>query len=189
MSKCVVKQRLLDQFVQNWQTSLSDSSKALNCRIFKTKFEFKEYFKILNIGDAIRLCWFRTTNQNLPIETGRWRNIDRGNRYCNLCNCQKLGDEYHYVLECSSLNDKRKQLLPKYFMKDIMLSNSLNFYLPKNNRCYENYVYLSNISIRSFVLLAYPLLFLNLCIFCKKSCYVIIMLLFFSVPLYLAVWE
>ena len=38
--KCVVKQRLLDQFVQNWQTSLSDSSKALNYRIFKTKFEF-----------------------------------------------------------------------------------------------------------------------------------------------------
>ena len=28
--KCVVKRRLLDQFVQNWQTSLSDSSKALN---------------------------------------------------------------------------------------------------------------------------------------------------------------
>jgi hypothetical protein len=51
------------------------------------------------------------------IETGRWRNIDRENRYCNLCNCQKLGDEYHYVLECSSLNDKCKQLLPKYFMK------------------------------------------------------------------------
>jgi hypothetical protein len=50
-----------------------------------------------------------------------------------------------------------------------MLSNSLNFYLPKNNRCYENYVYLSNISIRSFVLLAYPLLFLKLCIFCVKS--------------------
>jgi hypothetical protein len=44
--KCVVKQRLLDQFVQNWQTSLSDSSKALNYRIFKTKFEFEEYFNI-----------------------------------------------------------------------------------------------------------------------------------------------
>jgi hypothetical protein len=44
--KCVMKQRLLDQFVQNWQTSLSDSSKALNYRIFKTKFEFEEYFNI-----------------------------------------------------------------------------------------------------------------------------------------------
>ena len=38
--KCVVKQRLLDQFVQ---TSLSDSSKELNYRISKTKFEFEEY--------------------------------------------------------------------------------------------------------------------------------------------------
>jgi hypothetical protein len=40
--KCAVKQRLLDQFVQNWQISLSDSSKALNYKIFKTKFEFEE---------------------------------------------------------------------------------------------------------------------------------------------------
>jgi hypothetical protein len=108
-----ILQRLLDQFVQNWQTSLSDSSKTLHYRIFKTKFEFEEYFNILNIGDAIRLCRFRTTNHYLPIETGRWRE----NRYCNLCNCQNLDDEYHYVLECSSLNDKRKQLLPKYYMK------------------------------------------------------------------------
>ena len=60
--KCVVKQRLLYQFVQNWQTSLSDSSKALNYRIFQTKFEVEEYFNVLNIGDAIRLCRFRTTN-------------------------------------------------------------------------------------------------------------------------------
>jgi hypothetical protein len=67
--------------------------KASNYRIFKTKFEFEEYFNILNIGDAIRLCRFRTTNHDLPIETGRWRNIDRENRYRNLCNCQKLGDE------------------------------------------------------------------------------------------------
>ena len=50
------------------------------------------------------------------LKPGRWRNIDRGYRYCNLCNCQKLGDEYHCVLECSSLNEKPKQLLPKYFL-------------------------------------------------------------------------
>jgi hypothetical protein len=37
--------------------------------------------------------------------------------YVNPHSFRKLGDEYHYVLECSSLNDKRKQLLPKYFMK------------------------------------------------------------------------
>ena len=65
-----------------------------------------------------QFCRFRTTNHYLTIETGWWRNIDRGNTYCNLCNCQKLGDEYHYVLECSSLiNCKMQTVFPKYFMK------------------------------------------------------------------------
>ena len=86
--------KMFPSLPMNWQTSLSDSSKALHYRIFKTKFEFEEYFNIWNIGDAIRLCRCRTNNHYLRIETGRWRNIDRGNRYCKLCNCQKLGDEY-----------------------------------------------------------------------------------------------
>ena len=38
-----------------------------------------------------------------------------GNEYCNLCNCQKLGDEYHYVLTCSSLNEKTQTASSKIF--------------------------------------------------------------------------
>ena len=108
--------------MHNWQTYQSKSSKALNYRILKTKFELEEYFNILNMADASRFCRFRTTNHYLPIETGKWRNVDRGNGYCNLCNCQKLGDEYHYVLTCSSLNEKTQTVSSKIFLgKDIML--------------------------------------------------------------------
>ena len=47
----------------------TDSSKALNYRIFKTKFEFEEYFNILNIGDAIRLCTQQITSYRLkPVD-------------------------------------------------------------------------------------------------------------------------
>ena len=53
----------------------------------------------------------------LPIETGRWQNLDREKRYCNLCNCSKLGDEYHYIFECTALLDKR-QLIPKQFIRN-----------------------------------------------------------------------
>jgi hypothetical protein len=124
---------------------LTDSSKALYYRISKTKYEFDDsgYFNILNIADAIRLCRFRTTNHYLPIETGRWRNIDRGNMYCNLCNCQKLYVEYHYVLECSFFNEICKQLLPKYLMKRHNVVKFLNLCPPRNN--HANYEYLSNI--------------------------------------------
>jgi hypothetical protein len=59
----------------------------------------------------------------------------------NLCNCQKLGDEYHYVLECSFLNDKRKQLLPKYFMKR---HNVVKFFELEKMLAYAIYLYSHN---------------------------------------------
>jgi hypothetical protein len=31
-------------------------------------------------------CKFRTLNHKLPIEYGRWHNIARNMRFCNLCN-------------------------------------------------------------------------------------------------------
>ena len=34
-----------------------------------------------------------------------------------ICNCQKLGGEFHDILERTSLHEKRKQLLPKYFFE------------------------------------------------------------------------
>ena len=68
--KNVVKQRLIDQFVQNWNSKIFESPKAFNYRIFKTNFEFEEYFNILQLTDALKFCRFRTSNHKLPIVKG-----------------------------------------------------------------------------------------------------------------------
>ena len=78
-----IKQTLLDQFLQDWNSSVHNSPKAFNYRIFKTDFKFEEYFNILDEQNFLLLC--RTTNHKLPIEKGRWSNIPRENRYCELC--------------------------------------------------------------------------------------------------------
>lgn len=57
---------------------------------------------------------YRTRNHKLPIETGRWQKIERCERKCNICQ-KELGDEFHYMLVCDSLNTHRKQLLGKIF--------------------------------------------------------------------------
>jgi hypothetical protein len=71
-----------------------------------------------------------------------------------------------------------------------MLSNFLFFYLPKNNRFYEHYEYLSSISIRSFVPLAYPLLFLILLnllsVYFVNSLVMLLLCCYFS--LYQCIW-
>ncbi|MEW8546520.1 MAG: reverse transcriptase family protein [Candidatus Thiodiazotropha sp.] len=112
-----VRFRLECQFVQKWKSDVFDSSKCFNYRIFKTDFLFEKYITELPANSYIALAKFRTTNNRLPIEKGRWDNIDRNERYCNLCNTNLIGDEFHYIFECEFFNNVRKMYLPKYYLK------------------------------------------------------------------------
>ena len=56
--------------------------KALNYRMIKEKLDIEKYIETLDNRNIIRLCRFRTTNHKLPIETGMWQYIARGNRKC-----------------------------------------------------------------------------------------------------------
>ena len=75
------------------------------------------------------LCKFRLGNSKLPIERGRYNNVPREQRYCELCNHNTIGDEFHFILECTVLNELRLNFLPKIYQKypnAIKLSNLLN---------------------------------------------------------------
>ncbi len=122
--KSAIKQRLFDQFQQYWHTLVMESAKSIKYRLYKSDLKFESYLDVLKIKDAIILCRFRTTNNYLPIETGRWRNIPRDNRICNICNHERLGDEYHYIFECSTLDEQRKRFLPNYYLRN---QNTLKF--------------------------------------------------------------
>ena len=56
----------------------------------------------------------RTRNHHLPIETGRWHQIERNERMCHLCNAE-IGDEYHYIMTCKNLAVLRASFMPRYF--------------------------------------------------------------------------
>ena len=79
----------------------SKFTKALNYRIFKKQFETENYLHILDDNYLFEFCKFITLNHKLPIEYGRWQNIAKNMRFCNLCNQNEIGDECHYMLECN----------------------------------------------------------------------------------------
>ena len=106
-----MKNSLQDQFKQTWLENIQNNSKTLNYRLFKDKLEFDKYFDILEDRDLFTFCHFRTVNHILPIEYGRWNNIQRENRVCSLCNLQDLGDEFHYLLKWSFMSDMRKNCI------------------------------------------------------------------------------
>ena len=60
----------------------------------------------------------RTSSHRLKIEGRRWARPNRipiDERKCRTCN--KLGDGFHFLLECSFYNDLRKQYIKKYCWK------------------------------------------------------------------------
>jgi hypothetical protein len=59
------------------------------------------------------LCKFRCLSNNLSIETGKFFNIDRSERHCNLCSVNELGDEFHYLFKCTFFNNARAKFLPR----------------------------------------------------------------------------
>lgn len=58
-----------------------------------------------------------TRNHNLPIETGRWKNISSKERKCT--NCNVLGKIYHYFMVCPLFNYDRKQYTEKMFIEGL----------------------------------------------------------------------
>ena len=109
------KQRLRDQYIQQWFTSVSTRS---SCSIYKNitnHFRCQNYFHMVtNCKHRISLIRFRTKNHSLPnVIQGRGRNRRPYNeRLCPTCNV--LGDEFHCLFECENTRHIR-HVLPRYY--------------------------------------------------------------------------
>ena len=126
-----VKSRLHDQYLQSWRSSVHDSSKCLNYRIFKTELALENYLTLLpwNLAQylckfAQYFCKFRTRNCKLPIETGTFYGVERSQRLCTLCDQNQVGDEFHYLFCCNFFVTERERCIPRYFIRN---PNALKF--------------------------------------------------------------
>ena len=88
----LVKQRLSDTFVQNWNSRLTDSSRALFYRTLS--FGYKSYLDNITTSKfRIALSRLRVCSHRLEIETGRWAKpnaIPIENRLCTSCQNRKM---------------------------------------------------------------------------------------------------
>ena len=137
--------RIRDIYKQNWNASLQNSPRA---RFFRSVVNEHQFYNQLDMLDKkshrIALARFMASSHRLGVETGRWARpiIPFEQRLCE--NCQKLDDEYHFLLECTKLSELRKKCIPRYFylrpsmFKCVQLLNSND---TKTIRMLGRYVY------------------------------------------------
>ena len=83
----------------------------------------------------------------MPIEKERWSIILRENRYWELCQTNQIGDEYHYIYECTNVSEKRTSLLPKHLIESPNIIKFKNLMSSERNQSCKNYVNLLDTSI------------------------------------------
>ena len=130
------RQRLKDNCVQNMQSRLMDSSRALFYRnIFN--FDYQFYLKCVNIEKyRIALSKLRLSSHRLCIETGRWSNTDISDRTCPSCN--SLEDEFHFLFECTLYSEIRRIYLPRYFCTNPSMVKTIDLFSSGNAKTVKN---------------------------------------------------
>ena len=135
----VVKSVLRDQFIQQWECEMNLSHKGKTYKMMKGPFQTENYFTNLPYHLTNQICKFRTSNHKLPVETGRWSNIDYEKRKCDMCKTNEVGNEYHVLLKCKALLSIREKYIPEYFHKypsltkfETLMNKSSNRNLEKN---------------------------------------------------------
>ena len=117
-----IESTLKDLYPTQWNTNLNSKPSCLNYRIYKHNLYFEPYLSSLPPHLITVLCKFRCRNFKLPVVMHSFnRQISRD---CLLCSNNALGDEFHYLLECTAFASQRKKYFPNYFTKH---ANTLKF--------------------------------------------------------------
>ena len=136
-----------------WKQLLGNSPKLSFYATFKEYYDEENYLNIINNFDQRKqFTKFRICNHNLAIETGRYSKpkTPRDQRYCLLCNDNKVESEEHMIFECSIYSDFRKHLQSKLTNKiDFSINNSKSL---MNSTDDEIIFYLSTFLWKSFSL-------------------------------------
>lgn len=141
------KQRLIDEYLQEWSASVRDSSKLSTYMSFKMEHKHEYYLGCVTIRKfRAALCRLRCSSHQLAIEQGRYRQTPVGLRLCPLCN-NGIETELHFVLKCPAyIMLRERYILPKYYNnvsqhKFIMLMSSQSEYVLRNLAMFVFYAF------------------------------------------------
>lgn len=138
-----LKQRLVDQFWQNWHSEISLSDRFDFYRTIKNDHNREHYVSNITINK------FKKAFARFRLGITDLRNNERflrpfSTRYCNFCYPDIIENEYHFLFECPVYHELRTKYLLRSWItlnnltvKDIIASDSIQ--VTKNASMYIHY--------------------------------------------------
>jgi exonuclease III len=114
----VFKQRLKDEFTQEWRTSINNMEVLNLYKYVKDTLEIESYLNnITSRNLRTGVTRLRISAHSLRIQTGRYGRdrIDRNLRVCQICNGNEIEDEFHFVLKCPAYQNIRLKYIKIFY--------------------------------------------------------------------------
>ena len=126
------RKTIQEQYIDKWHCEIKNVSKLSTFITFKTKFEMEKYLLcVKNFKLRKLLTKLRLSSHDLYIEKGRYSNVPREKRICNMCNLQCVETEEHFILHCPFYQEERVKLFAIVLQIDEVIFEDVNTCLIK----------------------------------------------------------
>ena len=98
--------------------------------MYKEDLQFEIYLNKPKLSFNQRICLskFRCGSNKMPIN--KRFSVDPNEKLCNLCNTGEIGNEYHYLFNCSGFLVERSMFLNRYFYTRPNSKKCTNYLIP-----------------------------------------------------------
>src|ERR1700722_6742460 len=109
----LVKKALRRKDEEEWREEMEKKRKLRLYRRIKTRLVLEDYIVELDRGKRRQLTMLRGGTNYLRIERGRWLGEREEDRVCNVCLCQEVEDEKHFLLACPMYVGERAEMFAR----------------------------------------------------------------------------
>ena len=113
----LIREQIHAREEQEWIQEMKDHAKLRTYITLKRKLEREKYLEIRDRYGAPELTKIRGGSNRLRIETGRWTQIPKEERFCEICLNGEVEDETHFMLFCPVYQDLRDNLWREFETK------------------------------------------------------------------------
>ena len=113
-SKSQIKSKCHKLFLDRWTEAVRSNSQCDFYRLIKSQPKLENFLIDLSYSLRIDTTKFFIRGHHLPVTLDRWNQGSSVDRKCKKCNQNVIGDENHYVFDCSFFTQERSKYLPNF---------------------------------------------------------------------------
>ena len=110
-----VKVKLEELYAKKWSDTVYDNSSCINYRAMTLVKRMQNYILKLPKCYIYSMCKLKCINHYMPIVAGRYSNIPIDERICKICQMNEIGDEFHYLFNCTFFSSQRTRHIKRYY--------------------------------------------------------------------------